>query len=147
MKVAEWLGRFPGSILVLAPESTLEQAVERMLSEAGVHDIYVVSSGNVVLGHLSPWKLTALFLTEHHAGHTRRQIMDRIAVGTAEELMDAEFVFARPDEELDNVVCRFIEFDVQDIPVLDEQGGLAGAINLNAVLREMLKESDVIFSD
>lgn len=143
MKVSEWICNFPGHIITIPFESSLEQSVDRML-EAGVQDIYVISSKNLVLGHLSYRRLANLFLAEHRSIHTRRQIMERIMAGSAEELMEGEFVFARPDEEMDDILCRFVEHDVQNIPVLDDQGLLVGCINLNTVLREIRKNPDII---
>jgi len=145
MKVSEWICHFPGHIVTVQPESTIEQMVDRMLSVAGVQDIYVVSSENLVLGHLSHKKLASLLLVERLSIHTRRQIMERVVEGSAKELMEIEFVFARPDEELDDVLYRFVEHDVQDIPVLDVQGLLVGSIHLNTVLGEIRKGAINIF--
>lgn len=114
------------------------------LSGAGVQDLYVVSGANVVLGHLSHRRLGALLLAEHRSVHTRRQLMERIVNGTVKELMEGEVVFARPEEELDDVLCRFIDHDLQDMVVLDAQGVLVGRINLNTVLREIRKRPGVI---
>ena len=145
MKVSEWICRFPGHIVRIPPESNLEQAVDHMLSGAGVQDIYVVSDEDVVLGHLSHGRLVSLLLAEHRPLHTRRQIMERVVVGSADELMESEIVFAQPDEDLGDVLHRFVEYGLQDMPVLDEQRLLVGGINLNTVLREMRKNSDLIF--
>lgn len=145
MKVSEWLSRFPGHIVVIQPASSLEQAIDQLLSGAGVQDIYVVSGKDVVLGHLSHKRLAGLLLAEHRPIHTRRQLMERIVLGSAEELMAGEFVCARPDEELDDVLCRFLDHDLQDMPVVDEQGLLVGGINLNTVLREIRKRPNVIY--
>jgi predicted transcriptional regulator len=110
-----------------------------------VQDIYVVSDEDLVLGHLSQRRLVSLLLAEHRPMHTRRQIMERVVVGSADELMESEFVFARPGEDLGDVLHRFVEYGLQDMPVLDEQCLLVGGINLNTVLREMRKRPDLIF--
>lgn len=144
MKVSEWMNRFPGQIVAIEPESSLEQALDRMLSSPCVQDIYVVSGDDVVVGHLSRKRLACLLFAEHRPIHTRRQIMERIVIGSADELMAGEFVFARPDEELDEVLCRFVDHDLQDMPVLDEHGLLIGGINLNTVLREIRKSPRII---
>lgn len=144
MKVSEWMSRFPGQIVTIEPESSLEQTIDHMLAGACVQDIYVVSGDDVVVGHLSHKRLAGLLLVEHRPIHTRRQIMERVVLGSVEELMAGEFIFARPDEELDDVLCRFVDHDLQDMPVLDEQGLLIGGINLNTVLREIRKSPSVI---
>lgn len=145
MKVSEWISRFPGHIVRINPESSLEQAVDQMLSGAGVQDIYVVSDKDLVLGHLSHGRLVSLLLAEHRPMHPRRQIMERVVVGSADQLMESEFVFARPDEDLGDVLHLFVEYGLQDMVVLDEQWLLVGGINLNTVLREMRKSPDWVF--
>ncbi|MBU1140758.1 MAG: hypothetical protein KKA76_17430 [Proteobacteria bacterium] len=145
MKVSEWISRFPGHIVTIHPEDSLEQVVDQLLAGPCVQDIYVVSGADLVLGHLSHKRLASLLLAEHRPIHTRRQIMERVVLGPAEELMEGEFVFARPDEELDDVLCRFVDHDLQDMVVLDAQGVLAGGINLNTVLLEIRKRPNVIF--
>lgn len=146
MKVSEWISHFPGHIITIHSESSLEQTVDRMLFEACVQDIYVLSDEDLIVGHLSRKKLASLLLAEHRSMHTRRQIFDRIVAKSLEiqELMEGVFVFARPDEDLEDVLCRFVEHDVQDIPVLNDQGLLVGGINLNTVLREIRKRPNVI---
>ena len=145
MKVSGWICRFPGHIVRIPPESSLEQAVDKMLSGECVQDIYVVSDEDVVLGHLSHKRLVSLLLAEHRPMHTRRQIMERVVIGSADELMESEFVFARPDEDLGDVLHRFVEYGLQDMPVIDEQRVLVGGINLNTVLKEMRKRPELIF--
>ena len=147
MKVSEWISHFPGHIITIHSESSLEQTVDRMLFEACVQDIYVISKEGLILGHLSRKKLASLLLAEHRSMYTRRQIFERIVAKSLkiQELMEGEFVFARPDEDLDDVLCRFVEHDVQDIPVIDDQGMLVGGINLNTVLREIRERPNEIF--
>ena len=145
MKVYEWIHRFPDHIVTIQPESSLEQAVDKMLAEAGGRDIYVVSAEGLVLGHLSHKRLASLLLAEHRPMHTRRQIMERVVDGSAGELMEGECVFARLDEDMADVLHLFVEHDLHDIPVLDDQGLLVGGINLNTVLREKRKRPTVIF--
>ena len=68
--------------------------------------------------------------------------MMRIAGGSARELMDTEFTFARPEEELDNVLHWQLEHDVEDMPVINGDGKLLGVINLRVVLREMIQDNN-----
>ena len=130
--------------MTIHPKSSLEKTLDQMLSGVCVQDVYVVSDDGMILGHLSHKRLAGLLLVEHRPIHTRRQLMERVVVGVAEEIMSGEFVFARPDEELDDVLHRFVEHDLQDMPVLDTQGFLVGGINLNTVLREILKKPTVV---
>lgn len=89
-----------------------------------------------VVGHLSHKKLAELVLAEHRPVHSRRQFMHRVASGTVREFIDAPCVSAHPDEELDNVLHRQLEQDMEDMPVIDDPGQLVGAVNLSMVLHE-----------
>lgn len=137
MKVAEWINNHPDHVITVAPDCSLEEAMHQMLAEPCLRDIYVVSEDGRLIGHLSHKKLAQTLLAEHRPVHTRRQIIERVAGGTARELMDSEFVHARPDEELDDVLHSQLEHDIEDLPVIDEEGVLLGVVNMSTVLKEM----------
>jgi CBS domain-containing protein len=137
--VTDWLRSHPGcSALTVTLGTSLEQALRRMLSQPCARDVYVVTAQGRVVGHLSHRKLAYRLLAEHSPTHTRRQLMERVAGGSAEDLMDQQWVSARPDDELEDVLPRLLEQEIEDIPVVDDGGILLGAINLSLVLREKL---------
>jgi len=140
MKVAEWLRLHPGSAVTVSPEASFAVVLDRLLDAPGVHDVYVVAPDGRVVGHLSRQRLARMRLAEHRPARTRRQIMEQVAGGVARELMNPHFPSASPDEDLDNVLHRQLEQEVEDMPVLDEQGALLGTVNLTAVLREMRRQ-------
>ncbi len=106
MKVSDWLHKHPVHAGVVQDDWNLEQIMEKLLSNSRLKDLYVVDAKNKVIGHLSYKKLARLVLAEHHVAHTRRQIMERITPGSAAELMEAHFVKASPDENLDEILHR-----------------------------------------
>jgi CBS-domain-containing membrane protein len=139
MKVSDWIRQNPGMAVTVSAESTLEQVMDQLLEQPCLRDIYIISEEGYVIGHLSHKKMTHLYLSEHRPVHTRRQIMERVAHGSARELMESHFAYALPDEELDDVLHRQLDHDVEDMPVLDERGILLGVINLTMVLRSLQK--------
>lgn len=141
MKISEWISRHPGQAISVTPDCSLNDAMDRMLMEECLRDVYVVSDDGQLIGHLSHKKLANLILAEHQPVHTRRQLIMRRTGGSAQELMDTEFTFARPEEELDNVLHWQLEHDVEDMPVINEDGILLGIINLRVVLREILHDN------
>lgn len=140
MKVAEWMEAHPSGLVTLAPECTLDEALTRMLAGPCLRDLYVVDARGVLLGHLSHRQLAALVLARHRPVHTLRELMNRVATGRVRELMQRGFPVARPDEELDDVLHRQLEHDVEDMPVVGADGKLLGAVNLSEVLRAALRE-------
>ncbi len=137
MKVSEWIERYGTTAITVTPDTKMDDVIDRLLERPAARDVYVVSPGGRVVGHLSYKKLAMAFLADHRAMHTRRQLMDRVAGGAARDFMDGSFTWAGPDEELDNVLARQLEHDVEDMPVLDDNGALLGMVNLTAVLREL----------
>jgi CBS domain-containing protein len=63
--------------------------------------------------------------------------MEKVAGGPALELMNSHFPTASPDEELDNVLHRQLEHDIEDMVVVDSDGVLLGAVSLTAVLKAL----------
>ncbi len=139
MKVSEWISQCPGHTITFPPDWPLEKVVDLMLAEKYLRDIHVVLEDKRVCGHLSHKKLVRLLLAKHQPVHTRRQIMERVSGGTAQELMNSEFVYARPDEELDNVLFRQLDHDIEDMPVIDDEGVLLGTVNMTVALKEIRK--------
>jgi predicted transcriptional regulator len=139
LKVSEWIHKNPGNTITVPPEWELDKIIDRMLEEQCLRDIYVVSEDGHVIGHLSHKKLVRLLLSEQQPVHTRRQIMERVSEGTAQEIMESHFVFASPDEELDNVLYRQLDRDIEDMPVIDDESKLLGTVNMTAALKAMRK--------
>ena len=63
--------------------------------------------------------------------------MERVSGGTAHELMNSKFVYARPDEGLDNVLFRQLNYDRKDMLVIDDKGILLDTVNMTAVLKKI----------
>lgn len=141
MKVRDWIKRFPGLPNTLPPESSLDEIGRCLLSKSCARDVYVISDASRVVGHISHTKLAPLILAEHRPVHTRRQIMDRIAVGTAKDIMETQYPRAHPEEDLDDVIDRQLHYAVEDMSVIDHDGALVGAINLTEILRERIGQN------
>ena len=142
MKVSDWLRQHPIQAGVVQENWSLEQIMEKLLGNSRLNDLYVLDVNNRVIGHLSYKKLAKLVLAEHHTHHTRSQILERVVSGTAAELMEAHFVSASPDENLDEILHRQLDHWVEDLPVINQQGELQGVINLSDVLLEMMKSGN-----
>lgn len=141
MNVLDWINKHPRSIVTVSVEATIQAAAERMLQEPCVRDVFVINDEGKVVGHLSHIRLAKNILIEHRPVHTRRQLMERVAGGNVSELMDPELYFAHADEQLDEVLSRQLSKQLEDMPVIDQDGKLIGAINISDVLREWQNEN------
>jgi len=141
MKVSDWLLKHPTHAGVVRDDWSLEQIMEKLLSNSRLNDLYVLDSSDRVVGHLSYKKLAKLVLAEHCVFHTRRQILERVATGTADELMEVHFASATADENLNEILFRQLDHWVEDLPVISLSGKLLGVINLSDVLLEVMKSA------
>lgn len=140
MKVSDWLSKHPTHAGIVREDWTLEQIMQRLLSNSRLNDLYVLDADDQLVGHLSYKKLAKLVLAEHCIAHTRSQILERVTAGTAAELMEVHFASATADEELDDIIFRQLDHWVEDLPVIDQEGKLIGIINLSDVLLDVMKK-------
>ena len=137
MRVSDWISQHPDTVVTVPESAGLDEILSLLVDNVAMRDAYVVDEDGRVIGHLTHRRLAHMLLADQRPTHTRRQIMERIAGGAAGELMDRDFVYATPNEALDEVVHRQLTHDVEDMPVLKEDKRLLGAINLRAVLSEL----------
>ena len=139
MKVSLWLQRNPGAAVTVQPDDSLETVLDHLLdAPCYLRDIYVVERDGRLAGHISHRRLAEYMLAEHRPEHTRRQMMERVTGGgCAVDFMDVHFPTASPSEELEDVLHRQLEKGLEDMPVVDPDGSLLGAVNLTQVLREL----------
>lgn len=141
MLVSEWLKLHPIHAGIVYEDWDLEKVMRTLLSNARLHDLYVLDAEDKVVGHLSYQKLAKLVLADHQASHARREILERVVPGSASELIDAHFAsVAPPDEQVSKILYRQLEHWVEDLPVIDGDGALLGVINLSDVLYCVMKE-------
>jgi len=142
MKVSEWLAGNPDQIVTVPARATLGSVIARLLEEPCLRDVYVTGTDTgELIGHISHRRISEHVLAEHRSTHTRRQLMERVAAGTAADFMNSVFAQASPEEELDNVLNRQLEMEIEDMPVVDDDGKVVGAVNLTRVLRHYMEES------
>lgn len=135
MRVSEWTARHRSTVITVPAESSLQELLDRLLREPCLRDLYVVDDANRLIGHVTHTRIAHLILGRHRPVHTRRQLMDQVACGSARELMHTDFPSAHPGEDLDSVLHRQLENDVEDMPVVADDGSLVGAVKLAEVLR------------
>ena len=141
MKVSDWLAQHPDVVVTVPADCPVDAVIARLLRETCLRDVYVVDGDGRLLGHITHKRLAEHLLAEHRPVHTRRQLMERVAGGTAKDFMNSSFVVAAPSEALEDILNRQLEMEIEDMPVLDESGNVLGAVNLTSVLREFMRAS------
>ncbi|KTG16491.1 MULTISPECIES: CBS domain-containing protein [unclassified Guyparkeria] len=142
MKIADWLDLHPVTGVTVGRDASLEEAADALLGEPECRDIYVTDAEGRVVGHLGFRRLAGVLLSAHRPTHSRRQMLERVARGPVHEFMDRRFISARLDESVHHVLHPHMERRVEDIPVLDGEGRLAGVIRLVDLVRAAIEPSD-----
>lgn len=141
MKVADWLEEHVVAGVTVGLNVSLEEAARALLDEPECRDIYVTDAEGRVVGHLGFRRLAGVLLSAHRPTHSRRQMLERVARGPVYEFMDRRFIAARIDDQVHHVLHAHMERRVEDIPVLDGDGRLAGVIRLVDLVRAAIDPS------
>lgn len=140
MKVSNWIKARPAQPVTVHPDEPIEKVAAIFLSHPELRDLYVISTEGRILGNLRHRRLAQILLADHLAIQSRHQIMERISGGVVGDFMEKDFVSAHPEEELDNVLNRMLEYEVEDMPILDDDSRIIGNINLNDVLHAVQQD-------
>lgn len=148
MKASEWLMDHPVVALIIAGDSSLEEAARLLLDDPDGRDLFVLDADGRVCGHLGFWHLASLLLAELHPTHSLREMVERITLGNVSEHMDDRVLCVEADEEIDDILHRHDIFQqdldsrAEDIPVVDEERRLLGVIRLSDLLRAAINAGD-----
>jgi len=142
VKLKDVFSRIPGYDYIIVKENTpVDELGDLVRKHPGVRSIYVTDMGGKVLGEVS---LGALIknLTAERRCKTRispRELLSCLVSNRAGDIMDRRFVYARPDEEVDDVLDRCLRYNIKEMPVLDDKGHIIkniGVLDLLGVLKD-----------
>lgn len=139
MRTDEWLRDHPREPLLVPHDAPTAEAAARLLDD-GHRDLFVTDDGGAVCGHIGHLRIARLLLAERRPRLSRRHLLERVAGGTAADLMERHFAHAGPDEALEDVIHRLLDHDQDELAILDDDHRPLGAIDLTAVLRARLAE-------
>ncbi|MFP4607281.1 MAG: HPP family protein [Thiohalospira sp.] len=139
MRTRDWLRDHPRDPLLVPHGSPTEEAAARLL-EDGHRDLFVIDDDGAVCGHIGHLRIARLLLAERRPRLSRRHLLERVAGGTAADLMERHFARAGPEEELHDVLHRLLDHDQDELAILDEEHRPLGVIDLTAVLRARLAQ-------
>ncbi|MEW7979168.1 MAG: CBS domain-containing protein [Candidatus Sedimenticola endophacoides] len=135
MKVSDWIKFHHAQLVTVAKDEPMARVMATFLSHEGLRDLYVTSPEDRIIGVVRHRRLARLMLAQHLPIQTSHEIMERVSGGVVEDIMERDYVSAKPQEVLDNVLNRMIQYEVEDMPVIDDANRAIGNINLTDVLR------------
>lgn len=132
MKVSEALTQVASlPYLAVGGDCTLEEISDRIKDQRQTRGIYVVDAEGRLIGTLS------LGVLIRHLTAARRQpvfhvrsLLSRLTSAQVVDLMDKHVLFARPEEDLHEVLDRMIRGNIKEVPVVDQDRRIMAVLSL-----------------
>lgn len=129
MNIAQVLARKGSSVVTIGPAESIKAAVAA-LAEHGIGALVVSADGRHVDGILSERDIV-------RALHEREQDLLGLAV---EALMSSSVHTCVPADSVESVMALMTEQRFRHVPVLDENGELAGMMSIGDVVKTRIDE-------
>lgn len=128
-EVIKTVGSLP--YLAISGGMTLEEVAGQILTARQIRGIYVVDEKDRLQGVISLGLLISRVLENKikPTFHTR-SLLDRITADKAMDIMDSRVIFARTNDDIQNVLDRMIQADIKEIPIVDEQLKVIGNLGI-----------------
>lgn len=132
MKVSEALEQVTGlPYMEVGGEVTLEEISDMIKDQRQVRGIYVVDAEGRLIGTVS------LGVLIRHLTAARRQplfhvrsLLSRLTSSHVIDLMEKNVVYARQEEELDQVLDRMIGSNIKEVPIVDEDRRIKAVVSI-----------------
>ena len=129
MQVQAILSRKGAEVATIEPDATIRHAIGRLRDE-GIGALVVSVDGAQIAGIIS-----------------ERDIVRRIALrgeatlnGSVSEAMTAEVITCSPYDPVDLLMRQMTEARIRHLPVIDDNGGLAGIVSIGDLVKSRLSE-------
>ncbi len=121
----------------LTHESTLiGQLPEAIEWFRHTRQLYVVDDNGRLLGNITLARLVMYtFASSHGTSMSSRQIMDLITCECAGDLMTVGTLSARMDDDLDDLLELMVDRNVEEVPVVDDDGKVVSDLTMIDLLR------------
>jgi CBS domain-containing protein len=130
---------------IITRNTSLKELVLAFGDDPTTRSLYVINSEGIYEGIITLNDLVRVVFFYHlktEKGPSLKTYLSLIAT-KAHEIMSNEAVFAKDDEDLDTVLNRMFENEIQEIPIVDDRMKIIGEINLLELLIAWLEKSIV----
>ena len=142
MKLKNVLPRIPEYEYIMVKENTpVEKLGELVRRHPGVRSIYVTDEEGKVLGEVSLGALIKNLTAERRCKSriSPRELLSCLVSNRAGDIMDRALVYAKADEEVEDVLDRCLRYNIKEMPILDDKGHIiknVGVLDLLGVLAD-----------
>jgi CBS domain-containing protein len=132
MKVSEALTQVDSlPYLTVEGDCTLEEISDRIKDQRQARGIYVVDAEGRLIGALSLGVLIRhLTAARRRPVFHVRSLLTRLTSAQVVDLMEKHVLYARPEEDLHEVLDRMIRGNIKEIPVVNEDRRLMAVLSL-----------------
>ena len=149
MKVSEVLEIIPGleESVVMREDATLEELASEVVKKKVKRNAYVVDSKGRLIGYVPLKKLANNLLLDYLSSSSykvrlTRSIIDAMTSEKVEDITIRSVVSCRLDEDVEKVIERLLEMDIEEMPVIDADGKIVARFGLTNILELWLKERE-----
>jgi CBS domain-containing protein len=131
-RVRDVVARHKGrQVPLIKPDTPIDELAQAIEWHRHSRQLYVVDDENNLLGNITLGRLVMyVFASSHGSSMNRRHVMGLITCTCAGDLMTEGTLSAGMDEELEEVLERMVDGNVDEIPVTDEEGRVVADLTM-----------------
>ena len=131
--------RMNRAVVTISPSASLEEA-RLLMSAKNVRQLPVTGEGNRLVGILSDRDIREAMLPVRLLPGSSEKEMEGILAGTlVERVMTRKVATASVNDSLEDAIVLLHDFRVNALPVLDDEGSVAGIITRTDVLKAFIE--------
>ncbi len=145
MKLSQVLDNLPNHTFLKVPvDTSISELTELVRQHPGIRSIYVEDEKGSITGEVSLGSLikTVTAKRQCRARLSTRNLLSCITCRRVQDIMDKKLLWARPDEDVEAVLMKFIRNNIKEMPVLDKKGRIIkniGVLDLWALAEKGIK--------
>ncbi|HID98339.1 MAG TPA: CBS domain-containing protein [Thermodesulfobacteriaceae bacterium] len=94
---------------------------EKLMETPQVREIYVVDKNGRLVGGVSPGRLIRMICAAKRGSQfSTRRLLTSIACEHISDIMDPRIIFARKEDNLDEVIELMLDGNIKEIPIVDQ---------------------------
>ena len=149
MKVSEVLEIIPGleESVIIREDASLEELASEVVKKKVKRNAYVIDSKGRLIGYVPLKKLANNLLLDYLSSSSykvrlTRSIIDAMTSEKVGDITIRSVVSCRLDEDVEEVIERLLEMDIEEMPVIDADGKIVARFGLTNILELWLKERE-----
>jgi CBS domain-containing protein len=133
--VEELLAFSPTPLTLVTADATPRDVVEKLVRDRETREVYVVDGEGRFLGVITLRRLARLvFSQELPRKPSATELLEMLTVQNAEDLALKKAAHVGLDDSLERVIEVMFRFDINEIPVVDDDGVILGSLNMLDIL-------------